>query len=179
MEYASILSAIGVAVTLVEKKERPLEFLDREILEELIHQMRNRKVTFRLGEAVEHIEIFDGLPRRAIILLESGKRIPSELILFSVGRQGDTETLKLEEAGLSADDRGRLKVDEQFRTQVPHIFAVGDVIGYPSLAATSSEQGRLAACHAFGVPAGVMADHYPVGIYSIPEISFVGRLNRS
>ena len=174
MEYASILSAIGVTVTLVEKKERPLEFLDREILEELIHQMRNRKVTFRLGEAVEHIEIFDGLPRRAIILLESGKRIHSELILFSVGRQGDTETLKLEEAGLSADDRGRLKVDEQFRTQVPHIFAVGDVIGYPSLAATSSEQGRLAACHAFGVPAGVMADHYPVGIYSIPEISFVG-----
>ena len=174
LEYASILSAIGISVTLVEKRDRPLEFLDREILEELIHQMRNRKVTFRLGEAVDHIEIFDGQPRRAIIMLESGKRISSELVLFSVGRLGDTETLNLEAAGLSTDDRGRLKVDEQFRTEVPHIFGAGDVIGYPSLAATSSEQGRLAACHAFGVPAGVMADHYPIGIYAIPEISFVG-----
>ena len=173
-EYASIFAALGIAVTVVEKRDRALEFLDGEVMDELIHQMRNRNVTFRFGEAVERLEVSEGPPRRAVILLESGKRIVSELVLFSVGRLGATESLNLEAVGLTADDRGRLNVDEQFRTQVPHIFAAGDIIGYPSLAATSSEQGRLAACHAFGVPAGPMARHFPIGIYSIPEISLVG-----
>ena len=174
IEYASIFPAIGVAVTVVERRERALEFLDGEVLDELIHQMRNRNVTFRFGEAVERLEVSEGPPRRAVILLESGKRIVSELVLFAVGRLGATESLNLEAVGLAADERGRLAVDEEFRTQVPHIFAAGDIIGAPSLVATSSEQGILAACHAFGVPAGPMAQHFPIGIYSIPEISLVG-----
>jgi NAD(P) transhydrogenase len=174
IEYASMFAALGVDVTVVDRRERPLEFLDHEIVDELMHQMRKRRVTFRLGEAVARVEVREGPPARATLLLESGKRIVSELALFSVGRQGATGPLNLSSAGLAADDRGRLAVDEEFRTAVPHIYAAGDVIGFPSLAATSAEQGRLAACHAFGVPTRRMAAHFPVGIYAVPEISTVG-----
>lgn len=174
IEYASIFATLGLEVTVIDKRERPLEFLDHEIVDELMHQMRNQGVTFRLGESVERLEIVAGPPRRAGILLESGKRLVSDLVLFSVGRVGATESMNVQAAGLSVDSRGRLQVDQQFRTAVPHIFAAGDVIGYPSLAATSSEQGRLAACYAFGVEAEPMADHFPIGIYAIPEISMVG-----
>ena len=174
IEFTSIFATLGVAVTLVERRDRPLEFLDREIVDELIHQMRNRNVTFRFGEAVEALAVAEGPPRKAVVTLESGKRIVSDMVLFSVGRVAATDALNLSAAGLAGDARGRIKVDERFRTAVPHIFAAGDVIGYPSLAATSSEQGRLAACHAFGVEAGPMARHFPIGIYSIPEISMVG-----
>jgi NAD(P) transhydrogenase len=174
IEYASMFSALGVPVTLIEKRQRPLEFLDHEIVDELMHQMRFCNVTFRLGETVESIEMTDGPPRRAVIRLDSGKRLVSDVVLFSAGRIAATGPLNLAAAGLSGDERGRLRVDEAFRTSVSHIFAAGDVIGYPSLAATSSEQGRLAACHAFGVEAGRMADHFPIGIYAIPEISMVG-----
>ena len=111
---------------------------------------------------------------QAALLLESGTRIVSDLVLFSVGRVGAIDRLNLPAAGLAADERGRLKVDGQFRTAVPHIFAAGDVIGYPSLAATSAEQGRLAACQMFNVQANPMADHFPIGIYAIPEVSMVG-----
>ena len=174
IEYASMFGALGVQVSLMERRDRPLEFLDREIVDELIHQMRQRNVMFRPGEAVARLEIVEGPPQRVVLELESGKRMVSDLALFAVGRIGATDTLNLEAAGLAADDRGRLKVDEQFRTAVPHIFAAGDVVGYPSLAATSSEQGRIAACHALGVPAKPMAAHFPVGIYAIPEISMAG-----
>ena len=174
IEYASMFSALGVPVTLIEKRPRPLEFLDREIVDELIHQMRSRNVTFRLGESVASIEVTDGPPRRAVIHLDSGKRLVSDVVLFSAGRIAATKPLNLAAAGLHADERGRIRVDEAFRTSVPGIFAAGDVIGYPSLAATSSEQGRLAACHALGVEAGCMAAHFPIGIYAIPEISMVG-----
>jgi NAD(P) transhydrogenase len=174
IEYTSIFSALGVSVTLVERRDRPLEFLDREIVDELFHQMRARNVTLRFGEAVESIAIAEGPPSRAVLLLESGKRIVTDMVLFSAGRLAATDALNLDAAGLAADERGRLHVDERFRTPVPHIFAAGDVIGYPSLAATSSEQGRLAACAAFGVEAGPMAPHFPIGIYAIPEISMVG-----
>jgi NAD(P) transhydrogenase len=174
IEYTSIFAALGVAVTLVERRERLLEFLDREIVEELMHQMRSRNVTFRLGEAVESIAVAEGPPRKALIALESGKRIVTDMVLVSAGRAPATASLDLGTAGLGVDGRGRLAVDAQFRTPVPHIFAAGDVLGYPSLAATSSEQGRLAACAAFGVEAGPMAAHFPLGIYAIPEISMVG-----
>jgi len=174
IEYASMFAALGVEVTVVEKRDRPLEFLDAEIVDEMIHQMRNRNVTFRLGETVESLEVVQGPPQRAVIHLESGKRIVSDVVLFSVGRIGATDRLNLEAVGLAADDRGRLKVDATFRTAVPHIFAAGDVIGYPSLAATSSEQGRIAACNAFGVACKPMAAHFPIGIYAIPEMSMVG-----
>jgi NAD(P) transhydrogenase len=174
IEYASMFAALGVDVTLIDKRDRPLEFLDREIVDELMHQMRKRNVSFRCGEAVDNVEILAGPPRRAALTLQSGKRVVSDMVLFSVGRNGATADLALDRAGLAADDRGRLTVDAQFRTAVPHIFAAGDVIGYPSLAATSSEQGRLAACHALGIPAKPMADHFPIGIYAIPEIGMVG-----
>jgi NAD(P) transhydrogenase len=174
IEYASMLATLGITVTIVDQRERVLEFLDREIVDELVHQMRGHNVTLRLGEAVSHVEVAEGSPRRAVTRLESGKRIVADLVLFSVGRLGATDDMHLEAAGLEADERGRLKVDAEYRTHVPHIFAAGDVIGYPSLAATSSEQGRLAACHAFGVPAAPMPPHFPIGIYAIPEISMVG-----
>jgi len=174
IEYASIFAALGVRVTLIERRDRPLEFLDHEIVDELIHQMRNRNVTFRFGEAVASLARSSAPPKRAVLSLESGKRIVADIVLFSVGRLAATEALNLPAAGLSGDARGRIAVDERFRTAVSHIFAAGDVIGYPSLAATSSEQGRLAACAAFGVDTGPMASHFPVGIYSIPEISMVG-----
>jgi NAD(P) transhydrogenase len=174
IEYASIFAAIGVSVTVVERRNRALEFLDGEIVDELIHQMRNRNVTFRFGEAVESLAVTDTPPRRAVLNLESGKRIVADMVLFSAGRVATTGPLDLAAAGLTADARGRIVVDAQFRTSVPHIFAAGDVIGYPSLAATSAEQGRLAACAAFGVDAGPLERHFPVGIYAIPEISMVG-----
>jgi NAD(P) transhydrogenase len=174
VEYASMFAALGVSVTLIERRDRPLEFLDREIVDELLHQMRSRNVTFRLGEAVASIAVESSPTPRAVLLLESGKRIVSDVVLFSAGRVSATDRLNLGAAGLLTDERGRLKVDETFCTTVPHIFAAGDVIGYPSLAATSSEQGRLAACHAFGQEAGPMSPHFPIGIYAVPEISMVG-----
>src|SRR5262245_42973858 len=176
IEYASMFAALGVEVTVVDRRERPLEFLDHEIVDELIHQMRKRRVTFRFGEAVASVAPQNGTDAapRAVLALESGKRITAELALFSVGRQGATEALNLSAAGLTADERGRLAVDREFRTGVPHIYAAGDVIGFPALAATSAEQGRLAACHAFGVAAHPMASHFPVGIYAVPELSTVG-----
>jgi NAD(P) transhydrogenase len=174
LEYASMFAALGIPVTIVEKRSVPLEFMDRELIDELIHQMRRRNVTFRLGESVERVEVADGPPKRAIVRLESGKKVVSDAVLFSVGRVGATDTLNLSAASLTCDERGRLAVGADFRTRVPHVFAAGDVIGHPSLAATSAEQGRLAACHAFGAPTNGMTKHFPLGIYAIPELSAVG-----
>ena len=174
IEYASMFAALGVQVTVIDKRPRPLEFLDFEISDELVHQMRKSDVTFRCGDGVERIEIVEDTVREGLIELESGKHIVADMILFSVGRVGATDTLNLEAAGLKADDRGRLKVNASYQTEAPHVYAAGDVIGYPALAATSSEQGRLAACHMFGVEAPAMGTHFPIGIYSIPEISMVG-----
>ncbi|MDT7042542.1 Si-specific NAD(P)(+) transhydrogenase [Candidatus Nitronereus thalassa] len=175
LEYASMFGDLGIEVTVVDGRQRPLEFLDSEIVDELIHQMRNKNVLFRLNETVESLEISSGPRTRAVLNLESGKRLVSDLVLYSVGRLGATEALNLKAAGLEADSRGRLTVNDHFQTTVPHIYAAGDVIGYPSLAATSSEQGRLAACYAFNIPTEPMVDHFPIGIYSIPEISMVGK----
>lgn len=175
IEYASMFSALGVEVTVIDGRERPLEFLDSEIVDELIHQMRKRNVFFRLGERVESLTPDGGATPRAVLQLESGKRVTADVALFAVGRVGATAPLALENAGLTADARGRIAVDAEFRTSVPHIFAAGDVIGYPSLAATSSEQGRLAACYALGAPTTGMAAHFPIGIYAVPEISMVGK----
>jgi NAD(P) transhydrogenase len=175
IEYASMFSCLGVAVTLIDGRSEPLEFVDREIVDELLHQMRDRNVIFRLGEAVDRIDLDgNGTSSQVTITTLSGKRVASDMVLFSVGRVGATEGLELEAAGLAVDERGRIRVDDAFRTNVRHIFAAGDVIGFPALAATSAEQGRLAACHAFGVPSGPMTVHFPVGIYSIPEISMIG-----
>ena len=174
IEYASMFASLGVEVTVVDGRKRPLEFLDEELVDELIHQMRAKRVIFRLSESVERLEIMEGGLRRVVVHLNSGKRMASDMALVCAGRTGATAALKLQSAGLEADPRGRLKVDENYRTGTPNIFAAGDVIGYPSLAATSSEQGRLAACKAFGANSGVMPAHFPIGVYSIPEISMVG-----
>lgn len=163
-----------IEVTVVDKRDRPLEFLDRELVDELLHQMRNAGVTFRLGEAVERLEVVESPSQRVVVFLESGKRLVSDLVLFSAGRIGATDHLNLSAAGLKTDDRGRLAVDHEYRTSVPHIFAAGDVIGFPSLATTSAEPGRLAACAAFGIDTEPMASHFPIGIYTIPEESAVG-----
>jgi len=174
-EYASMFAQLGTEVTIVEKRERPLEFLDREIVDELMHQMRDRNVTFRLEESVASMRVEPkGSGHRAVIELESGKRIISDAALFSAGRVASTETLGLSAAGVPLGDRGRLVVDENFRTAVAHIYAGGDVIGAPALAATSAEQGRRAALHMFGLNCDPMPAWFPFGIYSIPEISMVG-----
>jgi NAD(P) transhydrogenase len=174
IEYASMFAALGVQVTVIDQRPRPLEFLDQEIGDELIHQLRKSDVMFRCGDAVERIDIVETQHRQGLIRLASGKHLVADVILFSAGRIGATESLRLDAVGLTADPRGRLKVDGNYRTSVENIYAVGDVIGFPALAATSSEQGRLAACAMFGVQAEPMGSHFPVGIYAIPEVSMVG-----
>jgi NAD(P) transhydrogenase len=172
IEYASMFAALGTKVTVVEKRDRMLEFCDEEVVEALKYHLRDLAVTFRFGETVEAVESH---PQGTITMLRSGKKIPADTVLYSAGRQGMTDGLNLPAAGLTADERGRIAVDEFFRTKVEHIYAVGDVIGFPALAATSMEQGRLAANHAFGETVSTNEIPQPIGIYSIPEISFVGR----
>lgn len=172
IEYASMFAALGCKVTVVESRDRMLDFCDIEVVEALKYHLRDLAVTFRFRETVAAVERH---PRGAIAIMESGKRIPAEVVMYSAGRQGMTESLRLEKAGLSADKRGRVAVDEYFRTEVPNIYAVGDVIGFPALAATSMEQGRLAAHHACGETAQTLSALQPIGIYTIPEISFIGR----
>lgn len=174
IEYASMFATLGVQVTVIDQRPRPLEFLDYEIVDELIHQMRKSDVTFRCGDAVEQIDIVHVPHRQGLLRLASSKHLVADVILFSAGRVGATDSLNLAAAGLEADARGRLQVDETYQTAVKHMWAAGDVIGFPALAATSSEQGRLAACQMFGVEAEPMGKHFPVGIYAIPEVSMVG-----
>ena len=171
IEYASMFAALGVTVTVVEKRPRLLDFCDAQIAEGLQYHLRDAGVVFRLDEEVTAVERYaDG----ALTRLASGKQIASEVVLYAAGRQGETDDLELERAGLTADARGRIEVGPDHRTAVQHIFAAGDVVGWPALAATSMEQGRLASAHAFGEEAS-MSELLPIGIYTIPEISYVGR----
>jgi NAD(P) transhydrogenase len=172
VEYASMFGALGTKVTVVDKRDRVLQFLDGEIGEAFQYLLRRRNVTFRLREAVAGVETTAGGSPR--VRLESGKEIVSETVLYAVGRQGDTDRLGLAAAGLETDARGRLKVDDAYRTSAGHIFAVGDVTG-AGLAATAMEQGRIAALHAFGEPVSELPDLVPTGVYAIPEIGMVGR----
>lgn len=172
VEYATIFSALDVRVTLIEPRDTFLDFIDRELLGEFVHQLRDRGVTFRMGDPVESINMEHGQP---IVMLAGGRRVRAEMVLYTAGRVGATDTLELEHCGLSVDNRGRLKVNpDTFQTAVPHIYATGDVIGFPSLASTSMEQGRIAACHAFGERLPPSPKFFPYGIYSVPEISTVG-----
>lgn len=175
-EYTTIFSALGVRVTLIDKRPVLLDFVDSEVADALAYQMRENRVTLRLGEAVASIDaIADEHGKRVKIHLQSGKQVTVEKVLYSIGRAGNTSGLGLELAGVAVDERGRISVNENFQTLVPTIYAVGDVIGFPSLASTSMEQGRLAACHAFGCPESGAPALLPYGIYSIPEISMVGQ----
>lgn len=174
VEYASMFAQLGVQVTVVDKRDRPLGFLDHEIVDDLVHQMRRNFVTFRGGDGVESVDVVELPQKKGVVRLESGKFIVADVVLFSAGRQGATDGLGLENVGVEPTKRGLIEVDEHYRSSCPSIYAAGDVIGYPALAATSAEQGRLSACHMFGDDAASMPEHYPVGIYSIPEISMVG-----
>jgi NAD(P) transhydrogenase len=175
-EYASMFSALGVRVTLIDMRPRLLPFVDSELIEALTYQLRERRVTLRLGEKVESVEVIeeDGT-KHVKVMLASGKQIITDKALTSTGRVGATSKLNLAAAGLKTDDRGRIKVNGFYQTEIPNIYASGDVIGFPSLASTSMEQGRLAVCHAFGHSATFAPELFPYGIYTIPEISFVGR----
>ncbi|MER2082802.1 Si-specific NAD(P)(+) transhydrogenase [Rhodococcus sp. (in: high G+C Gram-positive bacteria)] len=171
IEYASMFAALGTKVTVVEKRTSMLDFCDPEVIESLRFHLRDLAVTFRFGEEVTAVDVG---ANGTLTTLRSGKQIPAETVMYSAGRQGLTAPLALENAGLEADDRGRIYVDDNFRTKVEHIYAVGDVIGFPALAATSMDQGRLAAYHAFDEPGAKLMDLQPIGIYSIPEVSYVG-----
>jgi NAD(P) transhydrogenase len=173
VEYACMFTTLGVRVIIVEKRPRLLEFADAEMVEALSYHMRDRRATMRLTEEVESVEeTQDG---KVAANLVSKKRILGDALLYAVGRQGNIERLNLQAAGVEADDRCRIKVDKEYRTSQPHIFAVGDVIGFPSLASVSMEQGRIAAAKAFGLQAESDPAGYPYGIYTIPQISFIGK----
>ncbi|MBK5291009.1 MAG: Si-specific NAD(P)(+) transhydrogenase [Acidobacteriia bacterium] len=179
-EYACMFAALGVRVTLVDKRPGLLPFVDREISDTLAYHLGENRVTLRLGEEVARIErekTEDEDPHndRVRLLLSSGKQIVTEKCLYSIGRTGATHKLNAAAAGLKADNRGRVQVNQYYQTNVDHIYAAGDIIGFPSLASTSMEQGRLAACHAFGVNAQSVPELFPYGIYTIPEISMVGK----
>ncbi len=174
VEYTCMFAALGVRVTLIERRPRLLEFADQEIVEALSYHLRDARVTMRLSEDVESVE---ELPEGSVVAnLESKKRISGDALLYAVGRQGAVDELNLAAVGLDADQRGRIPVNENFQTKVPHVYAVGDVIGFPSLASVSMEQGRIAASHAFeGGDLHSNPSYYPYGIYTIPEISFIGK----
>jgi len=175
-EYASMFAALGVRVTLVDRRARLLPFVDSEIADTLAYHLRENRVTLRLNEGVSTIEKFEDSGGSHIrLILESSKHIVAGKALYSIGRTGNTGALNLAAAGLTTDERGRLRVNEHYQTAVPHIYAAGDVIGFPSLSSTSMEQGRLAACHMFGLPVSSFPLLLPYGIYTIPEISMVGR----
>ena len=173
VEYACMFATLGVRVIIVEKRPRLLEFADTEMVEALSYQMRDHRATMRLNEEVESVE--ETPEGKVVANLVSKKRINADALLYAVGRQGNVERLDLPAAGIEADNRGRIKVDADFRTIQPHIFAVGDVIGFPSLASVSMEQGRIAAARAFGLPVQTDPASYPYGIYTIPQISFIGK----
>ena len=173
VEYACMFATLGVRVTIVEKRPRLLEFADTEMVEALTYNMRDQRVTMRLNEEVESVEeLPDG---RVAAMLVSKKRLMGDALLYAVGRQGNVDGLNLAAAGVTADDRGRIHVDADYRTAQPHIFAVGDVIGFPSLASVSMEQGRIAAANAFNTKIQSDPATYPYGIYTIPQISFIGK----
>jgi NAD(P) transhydrogenase len=173
VEYTCMFATLGVRVTLIEKRPRLLEFADSEMVEALCYHLRDRRVTLRLNEEVESVE---ETPDNGVVAnLKSKKKVAGEGLLYAVGRQGNVDELNLAAAGLDADSRGRIAVDADYRTKRSHIFAVGDVIGFPSLGSVSMEQGRIAAANAFGVSIHSDPAYYPYGIYTIPEISFIGK----
>ncbi|MGR6465694.1 Si-specific NAD(P)(+) transhydrogenase [Rhizobium sp. PAMB 3182] len=173
IEYATIFSALDVQVTLIEPRQTMLDFIDREIVNDFVYQLRDRNMKLMLGETAEKIEREPGGKCR--ITLKTGRLITTDMVLFAAGRMGATDTIGLEAAGLTADSRGRLKVNPTtFQTDVPHIYAAGDVVGFPSLASTSMEQGRIAARHAVGASHADPPHYFPYGIYAVPEISTCG-----
>jgi NAD(P) transhydrogenase len=174
LEYTSFMAAMGVEVTLIDQRPQLLDFVDREIIEALAYHLRQMGTTFRLGDKVTRVG-FDEQRDRVFAELDSGKKVQANALLYAVGRQANGDQIGLEAAGLQPDPRGKVTVNAEYQTSVPHIYAAGDVIGFPALASTSMEQGRLASCHMFGAPSENMSALFPFGIYTIPEISMVGQ----
>ncbi len=172
IEYACVFAALGSEVTVVDKRSKILEFVDQEVLEALMYHMREEGVVFRFNEEVTEVADTGG---RVVARTKSNKSISAECLVYTVGRQGNTQSLCLENAGLAVDDRGRINVNDFYQTKQPNIYACGDVIGFPALASTAMEQGRLASGHAFGLHHNAINKYIPIGLYTIPEISMVGR----
>lgn len=175
VEYCCMFAALGVRVTLIERRPRLLEFADQEIVEALSYHLRDARVTMRLNEEVSSVEEIEG-GTSVVAHLESKKKVQGDALLYAVGRQGNVDELNLGAVGLEADNRGRIPVDKDFRTKCSNVYAVGDVIGFPSLASVSMEQGRIAAARSIG-DEGIVSNpsFYPYGIWTIPEISFLGK----
>lgn len=173
LEYASMFAALGVSVTVVDQRPTVLDFADQEIVASLLEYLRMLGVTFRLGETV--LSTGTDTSGRVCCTLESGDEIHAAALLYCVGRQANSDLVNLAAAGLEADARGRILVDEHYQTAVPHIYAAGDVIGFPALASSSMEQGRIASCHMFGAPFKAYTALLPIGIYTIPEIAMIGQ----
>ena len=173
LEYATIFSTLAIPVTVVEAREKILEFIDRDIVANFVHQLSERGISLRLGRKIDQISLDNsGHPN---LVLDDGRQLKSEMLLFTAGRVGAVDRLGLEKVGIEPDSRGRLVVDQDtMQTSQSHIYAAGDIIGFPALASTSMEQGRQAACHAFGVPILNSKNSFPLGIYTIPEISSIG-----
>ncbi|MGA3213144.1 MAG: Si-specific NAD(P)(+) transhydrogenase [Terriglobales bacterium] len=174
LEYASMFAALGVKVTLLDTRPSLLDFVDREIVDSLRFQLRELGTVFRLGEKVLSVS-YDADRNRVVASLDSGKTVHGQALLYTVGRQANSDQLNIQAAGLVPGERGKITVNQYFQTAVPHIYAAGDVIGFPALASTSMEQGRLASCQMFGTPATMSPNLIPYGIYTIPEISMVGQ----
>ena len=172
LEYATIFKALDIEVTVLESNEYVLGFVDREIVDEMIHHLRDCNIHVLLNDKISTINKFDD--GKVVCKFKSGKSMAVDTVLFAAGRQGVTDDLSLETVGIEADKRGRIPVNEDYQTSQPHIYAAGDVIGFPSLASTSMEQGRHAACHAFGAEVHSQPELFPYGIYAVPEISMVG-----
>ncbi|NJL18462.1 MAG: FAD-dependent oxidoreductase [Nitrospira sp.] len=172
-EYASMLGAFGITVTLIDRRNQMLRFLDQEIAQTLEAQMQENGVTIRLGQ--EHLDVVIDASHRPVVQLHNGDIVTADMVLYTMGRVGNTEALNLSAIGLATDQQGQLPVNAHYQTAIPHIYAAGDVIGFPALAATAMEQGRLATCHAFQVPDAHEIKVIPYGIYSIPEVSMVGK----
>ena len=172
IEYATIFKALDIEVTVLETNHFLLGFVDREIVDELIHHLRDCNVQVRLNDQISTINKFDD--GKVVIKFKSGKSMAVDTVLFAAGRQGVTDDLALDRVGIEADHRGRIPVNDDYQTVKPHIYAAGDVVGFPSLASTSMEQGRHAACHAFGTDVASQPELFPYGIYAVPEISMVG-----
>jgi NAD(P) transhydrogenase len=171
-EYASMLAAFGIKATLIDRRTQMLRFLDLEIAQALEAQMQHNGVTMRLGQEYLNVALNDSGPPR--VQLQDGEALTADMLLYTMGRIGNTEALNLAAIGLTTDQQGQLPVNAHYQTAIPHIYATGDVIGFPALAATAMEQGRLAACHAFDVSDEHKIKVIPYGIYSIPEVSMVG-----
>jgi NAD(P) transhydrogenase len=175
IEYASMFAALGLAVTLVDTRDRLLPYVDREIVSVLVAELRQLGVTILHDERYARIERLEQEPKRVAVSTRGGRRLEADAVLYCVGRDGNTSDIGLETLGVRPGRYGLLEVNENYQTSHPHIYAVGDVIGYPALASTSMEQGRQAMRHAFSIPGPKgRTEVLPFAVYSIPEVAYIG-----